>query len=351
MARRTTINDVAKAASVGKVTVSYVLNGRAREVGISEETSKRVLDVARQLDYRPNGVARMLARKRSDTIAIVFQHAHYFSVASAFLNEAMHGVCQECVEQELDVLLHTKPADDPVSEANALSDGRVDGILMLRDDNDTTLAALTDRGTPLVLFFSRANDPRVSYVDCDNFMGGKIAGQHLISLGHRQIGMVMGSPNSIDSSDRFHGFRSAIEAADLAVDPRHIVRLEGPNASSAELVQMMSKPDHPSALFVWSDDVAFECMHVLRDLNLRIPQDVSIVGFDSTAACTRVDPPLTSIRQPVIEMARRATQILVGMVRDGEKAPQQIVFPPHLDLRGSTSSFVGQSSVTKEEIV
>lgn len=337
MTRRATINDVAKAASVGKVTVSYVLNGRAQEVGISPETSKRILEVARRLDYRPNGVARMLARKRSDTIAVVFQHAHFFSVASAFTNEAMHGVCQECIEQELDVLLHTKPADDPLAEANALSDGRVDGVLMLRDDDDPTRASLVERNIPLVLFFSRSNDPHVSYVDCDNFMGGKLAGSHLVSLGRSRFGMVAGSSQSIDSSDRFHGYRSAIEAAGLAFDPTLLARVQSPLDDLAEFVSIMKRPDRPDALFVWSDDVAFECMRALRELKIRVPEDVSIVGFDSTVACTRVHPPLTSVRQPIVDMARRATQILAAAVRDRQSPPQQIVFPPHLDVRGSTS--------------
>ena len=345
MARRATINDVAKAASVGKVTVSYVLNGRAGEVGISAATAERVIETARKLDYRPNGVARMLARKRADAIAVVFQHAHFFSVSSAFLNDAMSGVCLECVEQELDVLLHTKPTDDPMAEANALSDGRVDGVLMLRDDNDPTLAALTHRGIPLVLFFSRSNDPRVSYVDSDNFMGGKIAGDHLVSLGHRLLGMVAGSSHSIDSADRHHGFRSAIEAAGLSLDPSRVARMESPQGDPAELVAMMSRPDRPTALFVWSDDVAFECMRAFRELGIRIPEDVSIVGFDSTLVCSRVDPPLTSVRQPIVEMARRATQMLAATIREGVSSPQQIVFPPHLDVRGSTSPppFEGKS--------
>ena len=107
MARRTTINDVAKEAAVGKVTVSYVLNGRAGEVGISSETSERIMAVAKRLDYRPNAVARMLAGNRSDSIAVVFQHAHYFSVTSLFLSEAMRGVCEECIALGLDVMLHT----------------------------------------------------------------------------------------------------------------------------------------------------------------------------------------------------------------------------------------------------
>lgn len=339
MARRTTINDVAKAASAAKVTVSYVLNGRAAEFGISAETAERIFAAARQLNYRPNGVARMLARKRADAFAVVFQHAHFFSVTAAFLNEAMHGVCEACIKQGLDVMLHTKPSTDPEAEADALSDGRVDGVLMLRDDNDPTLAALLDRQFPVVLFFSRSSDTRASYVDCDNYMGGKLAANHLIALGHQELGMIIGPTHSVDSSDRFQGFRSAVEAAGLKVSERNVIRIEGTNADKTELLGLMQRADRPSGLFIWSDDVAFECMPAIREAGLRIPQDISIVGFDSTFACNRVDPPLTSVRQPIFEMANRAAEILSGIIANEDADPQQIVFPPQLDVRGSTSPF------------
>ncbi len=325
MTRRATINDVAKAAAVGKVTVSYVLNGRGTENGISTETAKRIQEAAKQLNYRPNTVARMLAGNRSDSIAVVFQHAYYFSTTSTFTNEAMRGVCEQCTELGLDLLLHTKPTQDPVAEANALSDGRVDGVLMLRDAGDPTLTELISRNFPVVLFFSRADSPDVSFVDCDNFTGGKIAANHLLSLGHRRMAMMVGPKNSVDSADRYHGFRSALE-----IEPATCSTME-------ELAELLSRPDRPTALFVWSDDVAFGCYQIVRDLGLRIPQDLSIIGFDSTPACDRFDPPLTSVRQPIAQMARKATQILTAMVRGEDSAIQQIVFPPHLDVRGSTS--------------
>lgn len=337
MGRKTTINDVAKAASVGKVTVSYVLNGRAGEVGISDETAERVLAAARQLDYRPNGVARMLARKRADAIAVVFQHPYYFSVDSAFRNEAMHGVCAECIEHGVDVMLHTKLAEDPLIEANALSDGRVDGVLMLRDEGDPTLSALVDRNFPLVLFFSRANDPRISFVDCDNFSGGKLAAHHLLSLGHQSFGMVAGSAHSVDSADRLTGFRSVLEGVAIRLESDRVIRMENPSSSAQPLIDLMKRPDRPTALFVWSDDVAFECIRILRDQGLRVPGDVSIVGFDGTAACTRVEPPLTSVRQPIVDMARKATQILTARIGGRSEGGQQLVFSPLLDVRGSTS--------------
>ncbi|HMS56485.1 MAG TPA: LacI family DNA-binding transcriptional regulator [Fimbriimonadaceae bacterium] len=336
MSRRTTINDVAKLASVGKVTVSYVLNGRDKEAGISPETSERVRAAAKTLNYRPNGVARMLARNRADSIAVVFQYAHFFSATSTFLNEALRGVCNECVNLDIDVMLHTKQNEDPLAEADALSDGRVDGVLMLRDAGDPTLATLIERRFPVVLFFSRAESPDVSFVDCDNFTGGKIAANHLLSLGHKRLAMVVGSANSVDSSDRFQGYRSSIEAAGLRIEPDQVVRLEAPDSDPSELITLLRSPQRPTALFVWSDDVAFECLRVARDLGINVPTELSIIGFDSTAACNRVDPPLTSIRQPILEMARTATGILHAIVQDGGGAVQQIVFPPHLDIRGST---------------
>jgi len=270
-------------------------------------------------------------------VAIVFQHPRHFCVSSNFLSEAMHGVCEECIEQGVDVLLHTKPSLDPVDEANALSDGRVDGVLMLRDEGDPTLEALLERGFPLVLFFSRSNEPNVSYVDCDNFMGGKLAASHLIALGHKRLGAVLGPKNSVDSTDRFHGFRAAAEAAGLTIQPHHVFEEKGPDRPLGNFGDMIRSDDRPTGLFVWSDDVAFMCMQEVRAAGLRIPQDISIVGFDSTSACLNVDPPLTSVQQPIIAMARRATRILVSMIADKGFTPQQIVFPPQLDVRGSTS--------------
>ena len=210
---------------------------------------------------------------------------------------------------------------------------------MLRDAGDPTLAALVDRGFPVVLFFCRSNDVTTPYVDCDNFSGGKVAANYLLSLGHRSLGMVVGSANSVDSSDRYQGFRSSIEGAGLALDAANVPRIEGPDASTRELVAMLSRPDRPSALFVWSDDVAFECMHTIRDLGLKIPEDVSLVGFDSTAACGRMEPPLTSVRQPIAEMAKKAARILKSVVQREGGPVQQIVFPAHLDVRGSAASF------------
>ena len=130
------------------------------------------------------------------------------------------------------------------------------------------------------------------------------------------------------------------------MDPKHVIRIPNPNANMDALIELLGSKTRPSALFVWSDDVAFECIRVIRELGLQIPRDVSIIGFDSTSACTRIDPPLTSIRQPIIDMARKATQILHSIVQGNNNQAMQLVFPPQLDIRGSTAE---PSATFKEE--
>ena len=339
MRQRNTLDDVAKLAGVGKVTVSYVLNGRALQARISPQTSERVLAAARDLDYRPNALARMLLRKRTDTIAVVFQYADYFRSSSSFIAEVMRGVCDGCVEAGVDLMLHTKNASDLLAEADALTDGRVDGALVLRDEHDEMMELLISRKFPVVLFFSRSEDPCVPFVDLDNFMGGKLATRHLLDLGHTRIAMIRGSLGSVSSNDRHSGYRSALEMAGIEYRSDRVLPGLG-GEHYATFVDLMKGKDRPTAVFSWSDDDAFNCYKLLSEIGLQVPRDVSIVGFDSSISCERITPALTSVSQPIVEMAKRATQLLVEVVSGAPASgPQQIVFPPKLDVRGSTSYY------------
>ena len=338
MRQRNTLDDVARLAGVGKVTVSYVLNGRATQARISPQTSERVMAAARELDYRPNALARMLLQKRTDTIAVVFQYADYFRSSSSFIADAMRGVCDGCVEAGVDLMLPTTSASDLLAEADALTDGRVDGALVLRDEHDEMMELLIARKFPVVLFFSRSEDPSLPFVDLDNFMGGKLATKHLIDLGHRRIAMIRGSINSVSSNDRYSGYLNALESAGIKANQDFVLGdfAEAPQAFR----ELMNRPDRPTAIFSWSDDDAFARIKQLSEMGLQVPDDVSVVGFDSSAACERISPALTSVSQPIVEMARRATQLLVEVVK-GEplSGPRQIVFSPKLDVRGSTSPY------------
>ncbi len=334
--RRPTIDDVARKAGVGKATVSAVLNGRSRHARISADTARRVMEAARELEYRPNQLARMLVRRKADILAVVFQRGYFFLSWSSFTAEVMRGVSSAAVELGYDLMLHTRDVADR-GEADVLTDGRIDGALLLRDQGDPLAAELLERGFPFVRFFSKGLLPEEPFVDADNVGGGRLATGHLLDLGHRRIAFVRGSEGSSASNDRLSGYLCELESRGVEPDPGLVFPILSPQDVPARLPDLMRRPDRPTALFVWSDDVALACIPALLDMGLRVPADVSIVGFDSLEVCNRSVPPLTSVRQPVFEMAREATRLLGRLIDGEEPAERRILFPLQLDVRGSTA--------------
>lgn len=335
MRSRSTIGDVALRAQASKATVSYVLNGRGKAERISEDTIRRVLHAAESLGYRPNALARMLATQRTQLLAVVFQRGHFFSSWSPFVAEVMRGVASASVELGFDLMMHTRDLEEEV-EADAITDGRLDGALVLRDDDDPVLSALLERGFPFVRFFSRSDDPQVPYVDCDNLAGGRLAAEHLIRLGHRRLIMVRGNIRSTSSNDRLAGFRAAIQDSGLGGTGEDVLTATAATDDWEPFRCLMKGPNRPTGVFVWSDDVAQEVLRVLPAIGLHVPQDVSVIGFDSLDLCNRTAPTLTSVRQPIFEMASTATRLLVDQIGEQEMQSHQILFQPQLDVRGSS---------------
>ncbi|MGQ9881482.1 MAG: LacI family DNA-binding transcriptional regulator [Armatimonadota bacterium] len=333
---RVTIADVARRAGVSKVTVSYVINRREGKVRISEETRQRIWEAIRELGYRPNALARALTQQRTSTIGVVMQYAAIFGGWSGFILELLHGASHEAIEQQYDLMMYTGThGSDAEHEANAVMDGRIDGALLLRDIDDPLSDILADSGFPHVLIFTRSRRPDVYYVDCDNVKGAYMATKHLLNLGHRAIVHLRGSSHSAPALDRWHGYVQAIREEGIEPEEGWVIEMHGPLSDVAPLVEVMSSPHRPTALFAWSDDVAIRAMQVVRELNLRIPEDVAVVGYDSTEVCNHTDPPLTSVRQPIYEMAREGVKMLVRLI-NGER-PRRIahVFEPTLDIRRS----------------
>lgn len=337
MSHRATIMDVARLAGVSKVTVSYVLNGHSSSARISNPTKERVLKAAKELDYSPSAIARMMVTKRCQTIGVVFQYAQYFATWSDFTNEVMLGICQASVASGFDLMLHTRALADPRSEVDALTDGRVDGVLILRDKDDPTLSDLINRTFPCVLFFTRHESEAVSWVDSDNYGGGRIAAEHLIQLGHRKIGMICGSPNSTSAIDRLQGFRDALKDHNIPLPDGYLLNVPTIGEEPAEIEAYLARPDRPSAVFCFSDDGALHTIRTAQKMGLVVPGDLSVVGFDSLSRSEHSNPPLTSVRQPVRQMAQVATEILIKIANKEKVENTKVVFPTELDVRGSTA--------------
>ena len=342
-AQGVTLSDIAARTGVSKVTVSYVLNNRQTRVRISDATRERVLATAREMGYHPNALARALTRKRTDTITLVMQSPQVFRGGSGFMTEMMHGVVEAANALNFDLMLHTRSEPDAEAEARALTDGRSDGAILLRDRDDPLAARLSERGHPYVLVFSRSQEVSDAwFVDTDNVYGGRIAAEHLLGLGHRRIGFITGSAHSAAVVDRRAGFVDALRDAGCAPRPEWEARMHYAGDDVAPLLAMMRRPagERPTALFAWSDDVARRAMNVLRDeCGLRVPEDVSVIGFDGTEAVGERGsrPRLTSVAQPIERIATRGVELLAARVNNDDVAGEsrQVLFPPALIERDS----------------
>jgi DNA-binding LacI/PurR family transcriptional regulator len=333
--KRPTIADVAKLAGVSKVTVSYVLNGHSVLARISAATQERVSRAASDLGYTPSAIARSMVTGRSETLGLVFQDPHYFAAPSDFVREVMHGVNLAAVSLGYDLLLHTKPVPNALMECSVLTDGRVDGVLILRNRDDETVRLLLERGFPCVLFFSRSEQEHIAFVDSDNQGGAILATDHLIRLGHKRIGVVLGHKASTSSTERLSGYANSLESANLEFRDELVVR---PNPTEElATIRNLLKDKKPTAVFCVSDLYAIYTLMVANELGLRVPEDLSIIGFDSLESCEHSNPPLTSVRQPVVEIAKKATEILVGLAMGQPMENCRLILPTQLDIRQSTA--------------
>jgi DNA-binding LacI/PurR family transcriptional regulator len=338
----TTIVDVAERCGVSKVTVSYVLNGREGRIKISDATKNQVFAVAKELGYHPNALARGLARRKTDTLTVVMQYANVFSALSGFISELMRGASDKACELGYDLMLHTKRQSSLDAEVAALTDGRADGALLLRDVDDPLAGILAGRGFPCVQIFTHIPGSDLYAVDCDNVTGAERAVDYLIELGHRRIAHIGGSPNAGSASERRMGYHNAMSRAGLSVLPEWNMEIRQSTDDFAALVALMFGSSRPTALFCWSDDVAVQAMRVMRSaLELDVPRDVSVIGFDSTPLCENTSPRLTSISQPVYDMAACGVDLLVKSICGEPAAQRQFIFPARLDIRASCAPFQG----------
>lgn len=334
-----TIRDVAERAGVAKSVVSTVLNGRETSTTrVSEETSRRVRQAALDLHYRPNALARGLAQKRTDILGIVPLWAGYLSVWSGFVSEMMQGVAATALRERYSVLLSFEQHENLEQQVSSITDGRIDGALLWRPPSDPLAQRLQEVGFPVVMMFGHHENRAIWSVDCDNFTGGRLATEYLISLGHSRILHLTGDPRHSYVRDRRLGYEQTMESAGLPVRPEWILNvgweLSGEEAYD-HVRRQLARPERPTAVFAWYDGVALQVLRKASEWGLRVPDDFSIIGFDSTTECAYTSPPLTSVRQPIEAIAACAATMLIQKIR-GESIEQvHHVFSPTLDVRAS----------------
>jgi len=312
-----TIADIARLAGVSKSTVSRALNDSPL---IGEETKSRIRSLAREHNFQINAPARRLSMKQSRTIAFV-THAYHkdFSVADLFGLEIMGGISSGLASREYDLLvIHVDPNDTKWAH-QYFDTGRVDGfILMTSTRKQTHMKALLEIGAPFIIW--GVPQPRQKYcsVTGDNFNGGRLAAEHLISIKRQKIGFIGGPSDDLEVQHRQAGYESALKEAGRDVDLMLIEYGDFSNPAGAEaLKRLLKKVPDLDAVFVNSDLMAIAAMDAIREAGRGVPEDVAVVGYDDLSISEHSNPPLTTIRQNIPLAGKLLAQNLIEYLQTG----------------------------------
>ncbi len=312
MASRNTINDVARAAGVSIKTVSRVLN---KERYVSEVTRTRVEAAMAALAFSPSLAARSLAGKRSHQIALIYDnHSPYY------IHAIQEGVWARCKEASVRMLAQPADVASPAIAAEVgglIDETHVDGVILSSPVTDcvAVLEELEKRGIAFVRISPGTNHALTSSVYMDDVQAADDMTTHLVNLGHRVIGFIVGHPNHMASEQRLFGYRRALDRAGIAFEPGLVQPGEFDFASGVTAAKaLLSLPRRPTAIFASNDDMAAGVLTVAHARGLALPADLSVAGFDDTPLAQLVWPPLTTIRQPTRDLAYAAANLLFEKV-------------------------------------
>ena len=342
MNRRVTSHDVARLAGVSQSTVSLVLNGRV-DVRIPEGTRQRVIEAAKELHYSKNAAARALVTGKTHRIGIVPIGPHSFLEQGTYYSDLMQGVLQGALQTSYNLLLHSSYYLDWYALYQDIMGGGADGVLLIgRHPKDELTLALLEASYPMVcVSYQPDKEPYLS-IDCDNEMGGYLAVQHLLELGHRRIGYFCGFESNSWVEDRCQGARRALAEAGLPNDcllllPDSPDSNFTPQSYCEQALVLLEQTAPPITAFIFNyEEGAQQMAEALPEYGIRVPQDVSIISFNSTSVSERSSPTLTSVWQPLVEIGKTAVEMLIGSV-EGNNAPSSVKrFPMRLDIRESS---------------
>jgi LacI family transcriptional regulator len=333
--KRITIDDVAREADVSPASVSRVISGKGY---VSDDVRRRVTEALVRTGYVVNRQARGLAGGRSQVVGLVVR-----DLDTSYIGEVIRGIDEELASAQYDLMLYTTHRRKHRESAfvATITSGFADGLLLvLPTDPEAYIDSIARRGFPYVLIdHGGLNDPGPS-VGATNEQGGYDATRYLLDLGHTRIGLITGFLQMGCATDRIAGYRRAHAERGIPVDESLIGDFHQP-LGYERARELLALDEPPTAIFASNDESAFGVMEAVRDCGLRIGTDVSIVGFDDILTSSMVHPPLTTVRQPLKEMGRRATQMLLARIENPSLPPERVDLPTELVIRQSCSGRAG----------
>lgn len=330
-----TIHDIARDLKISASTVSRALQNNPR---ISLKTREKIRAVAESLGYHPNTLASNLRNKKSNTIGIVVPliNRHFFSSVISGVEEVAFKAGYTVVISQSNDLSNKESAIVQAMFAN-----RVDGLIIsiaMESQTFEHLKLFRKKNIPLVFFDRAVPEIETDKIVVDDFMGGFKVTQHLIYQGYKRIGHMAGPQNLMTYIDRKNGYIHALEKNGIPFDENFVVTNSlTSDAGVAAIKQLMKLPNPPDAIFCGNDTTALSTMIYLRDLGIRIPEEIGIVGFSNEPFSNVVSPSISTIAQPGFEMGQKAAELILDQIENKGKAFKTIIMPTELIIRESSN--------------
>lgn len=329
-----TLNDIAEKAGVSVSTVSRVLNRKADRYRISAKTSERIMRAAKELNYRPNHIARGLRLKRTNTLGVIAP-----DISNPFFAHIIKQVQKTAYElgYTLVVCNSNEDLDLEVEQINLLYRKRVDGLVAMPvGQNAERFQEWIDTGIPLVLLDRGFDDLEVTTVAVDNRKGAFDAVEHLIEYGHRRIAVILGLRNTTTTEHRLDGYLNALRAFEIPIDPNLIVGDDFRRENGyIETKLLLAMEDRPTAIFCTGDLITLGALQAIYEEGLEIPDDISLITFDDFDFAPFLRVPLSAVAQPRELMGEMATKMLVDLINNPEHEPKRVALKPLLIPRKS----------------
>jgi len=332
--KKLTLEEVAKMAGVSRATVSRVVNNPE---SVSPEYRERVQRVIAETGFLPNQAARTLASRRSNILGLIIPTATPSIFADPYVPALIKGISHACNLNDYTLtlfLFHSQEEQQQVYQ-RALGTGLLDGLIVAADKlHDPLVPQIIARQIPAVYVGRPPDASQPSFVDVDNVAGAYMAVNHLLRLGYRRVATITGPLYSTAGVDRREGYLKALRARGQAVDEQLIIEGFFDHDSGYHAMRrLLSLPTPPDALFAASDSMAIGALQAITEAGLRIPDDIAVIGFDDLSLAASARPPLTTIRQPVLQTGTLAVETMIDLLRNGTEPPRHIVLSTELVIR------------------
>ena len=336
---RTTIKDVAKAAGVSPSTVSFILNNKP--FPITPETKEKVLRAVKELNYRPNQLAVSLVTHTTNTVGLILPDS-----ANPFFATLSNHIETMLRQEGINVVIGNTNGEPEITRKyiHIFCDRCVDGIIIAqmdfedKEDSRMCQQLLESIDIPVVYVDRIAQNPNHFSVKVDQQLIGYIACRHLLELGHRRIGCAAGSLHLNINADRYEGYKRALREYNVPIED-NLLYCDSLSIECGCRALPCLLGQNVTAIFAFNDIVAYGIYKECRSYNLRIPEDISVVGVDDIAMSDIIQPPLTTVSQPISMMAKHAVTGMLNSIRESDHSTECVTLQPLLKVRASTAPF------------